>query len=79
MRRATPLVWNLAAQHGVDLEEVTATGVGGRIRAADVRAHVAAASARRQRAADAAAGAARARQTPAQVVVPVPRRRPWRI
>lgn len=36
----TPLVRRLAAQHGIDLGNVTGTGVGGRIRKADVLALV---------------------------------------
>ena len=36
----TPLVRRLAAQHGIDLAQVTGTGVGGRIRKSDVLALV---------------------------------------
>ena len=55
----TPLVRKLAAEHAVDLESVTGTGVGGRIRKQDVIE-----AARAQRAAQPAAAAAPAQ--PAQ-------------
>jgi pyruvate dehydrogenase E2 component (dihydrolipoyllysine-residue acetyltransferase) len=48
----TPLVRKLAAEHGVPLESITGTGVGGRIRKQDILD-----SARAQRAAEAAAAA----------------------
>jgi pyruvate dehydrogenase E2 component (dihydrolipoamide acetyltransferase) len=58
----TPLVRKLAAEHGVDLETVTGTGVGGRIRKQDVLD-----AARTLRAAEAAA-----RQRQAAPVPPAP-------
>jgi 2-oxoglutarate dehydrogenase E2 component (dihydrolipoamide succinyltransferase) len=61
----TPLVRKLAAEHAVDLDEVTGTGVGGRIRKQDVIE-----AARAQRAAAAAAAPAPA-PAPA-VTVPAP-------
>jgi pyruvate dehydrogenase E2 component (dihydrolipoyllysine-residue acetyltransferase) len=51
----TPLVRKLAVEHGVPLESITGTGVGGRIRKQDVLE-----AARAQRAAEAAAAAAAA-------------------
>ena len=53
----TPLVRKLAADHGVDLDGVTGTGVGGRIRKQDVLAAA-------QAAADAAKAAAEAESRP---------------
>ncbi|WP_084965634.1 2-oxoglutarate dehydrogenase, E2 component, dihydrolipoamide succinyltransferase [Thermoactinospora rubra] len=59
----TPLVRKLAAEHGVDLNTLTGTGVGGRIRKQDV---LEAAKAQRERAAQAPAAApAAAPQAPA--------------
>ncbi|GGP14936.1 2-oxoglutarate dehydrogenase, E2 component, dihydrolipoamide succinyltransferase [Nonomuraea glycinis] len=57
----TPLVRKLATEHGVDLEAITGTGVGGRIRKQDV---LEAAKSRREQAAPAPAPAAA--QAPAQ-------------
>lgn len=57
----TPLVRKLANEHGVDLEAITGTGVGGRIRKQDV---LEAAKSRREQAAPAPAPAAA--QAPAQ-------------
>ena len=57
----TPLVRKLAEKHGVDLNSLTGTGVGGRIRKQDVEAAAKAASAPAEEAAPAAAAA----QTPA--------------
>ncbi|MER7499941.1 2-oxoglutarate dehydrogenase, E2 component, dihydrolipoamide succinyltransferase [Nonomuraea pusilla] len=60
----TPLVRKLAAEHGVDLEAINGTGVGGRIRKQDV---LEAAKAKREQAAQAPAAqaAAPAAQAPA--------------
>nr|WP_055503247.1 2-oxoglutarate dehydrogenase, E2 component, dihydrolipoamide succinyltransferase [Nonomuraea pusilla] len=60
----TPLVRKLAAEHGVDLEAISGTGVGGRIRKQDV---LEAAKAKREQAAQAPAAqaAAPAAQAPA--------------
>ncbi|WP_345400892.1 2-oxoglutarate dehydrogenase, E2 component, dihydrolipoamide succinyltransferase [Nonomuraea salmonea] len=58
----TPLVRKLANEHGVDLDSITGTGVGGRIRKQDV---LEAAKAQREKAQAAAAPAAPA-QAPAQ-------------
>jgi pyruvate dehydrogenase E2 component (dihydrolipoamide acetyltransferase) len=55
----TPLVRKLAAEHSVDLETITGTGVGGRIRKQDVLE-----AARAKRAAEAAAQAAQAAPAP---------------
>ncbi|GGO09456.1 hypothetical protein GCM10010116_19110 [Microbispora rosea subsp. aerata] len=55
----TPLVRKLAAEHGVDLNTLTGTGVGGRIRKQDV---IEAARVQRERAAAAAAAAPAAPQ-----------------
>jgi pyruvate dehydrogenase E2 component (dihydrolipoamide acetyltransferase) len=57
----TPLVRKLAAEHGVDLAQVSGTGVGGRIRKQDV---LDAARVRRD------AGTAQAQQAPAAVPAP---------
>lgn len=40
-RKVTPLVRRVAAQHGVDIDQVTPTGVGGRVSRNDVLAHAA--------------------------------------
>ncbi len=61
----TPLVRKLAVEHGVPLESITGTGVGGRIRKHDVLE-----AARAQRAADAAAAAAAASATEAAPSAP---------
>jgi pyruvate dehydrogenase E2 component (dihydrolipoamide acetyltransferase) len=58
----TPLVRKLAAEHGVDLESVSGTGVGGRIRKQDV---LDAARSRRDQEAAAQAQAAQAQAAPA--------------
>ncbi|MFC3981391.1 2-oxoglutarate dehydrogenase, E2 component, dihydrolipoamide succinyltransferase [Streptosporangium jomthongense] len=58
----TPLVRKLAGEHNVDLETLTGTGVGGRIRKQDV---LEAARSQRERAAAAQAQAAPAPQAPA--------------
>jgi pyruvate dehydrogenase E2 component (dihydrolipoamide acetyltransferase) len=63
----TPLVRKLAAEHGVDLAQVSGTGVGGRIRKQDV---LDAARARRD------AGTAQAQQAPAPVAPSVPAAQP---
>lgn len=63
----TPLVRKLAAEHGVDLNTLTGTGVGGRIRKQDV---LEAARAQRERAAQAAA--APSAPAPAQPAQPAP-------
>jgi len=63
----TPLVRKLAAEHGVDLETLTGTGVGGRIRKQDV---LEAARAQRERAAQAAAQQQAAPAAPAQPAAP---------
>jgi pyruvate dehydrogenase E2 component (dihydrolipoamide acetyltransferase) len=59
----TPLVRKLAAEHGVDLESVSGTGVGGRIRKQDV---LDAARSRREQEAAAQAQATQAQATQAQ-------------
>jgi 2-oxoglutarate dehydrogenase E2 component (dihydrolipoamide succinyltransferase) len=61
----TPLVRKLAAEHGVDLEAVTGTGVGGRIRKQDVLD-----AARALRAAEAAARQQQAAPAPAAPAEP---------
>ena len=43
--RATPAVRKLAAEHAIDLSQVTGTGLGGRVSKQDVEAHLAAATA----------------------------------
>ncbi|MFI6987352.1 2-oxoglutarate dehydrogenase, E2 component, dihydrolipoamide succinyltransferase [Nonomuraea wenchangensis] len=58
----TPLVRKLANEHGVDLEAISGTGVGGRIRKQDV---LEAAKAQREKAAAPAAPAPAAAQAPA--------------
>ena len=67
----TPLVRKLAAEHGVDLESVSGTGVGGRIRKQDV---LDASRSRREQEAAAQAQAAQAQAAPAR-----PRLRPRRL
>ncbi|MEV5739750.1 2-oxoglutarate dehydrogenase, E2 component, dihydrolipoamide succinyltransferase [Microbispora rosea] len=62
----TPLVRKLAAEHGVDLDALTGTGVGGRIRKQDV---IEAARVQREQAAAAAAA-------PAPQAVPAPAQAP---
>jgi 2-oxoglutarate dehydrogenase E2 component (dihydrolipoamide succinyltransferase) len=64
----TPLVRKLAAQHGVDLNTITGTGVGGRIRKQDVEAAVEAAKA----AAEAAKAAEQAAKAAPQAAVTAP-------
>jgi pyruvate dehydrogenase E2 component (dihydrolipoamide acetyltransferase) len=59
----TPLVRKLAAEHGVDLESVSGTGVGGRIRKQDV---LDASRSRREQEAAAQAQATQAQAAPAQ-------------
>jgi 2-oxoglutarate dehydrogenase E2 component (dihydrolipoamide succinyltransferase) len=39
-QRSSPLVRNIAAEHGVDLAEVTGTGVSGRVTKRDILAHI---------------------------------------
>jgi 2-oxoglutarate dehydrogenase E2 component (dihydrolipoamide succinyltransferase) len=64
----TPLVRKLAVEHGVPLEAIVGTGVGGRIRKQDVLE-----AARAQRAAEAAAAeASAAKAAPAVVPAPAP-------
>ncbi|MEO3871430.1 2-oxoglutarate dehydrogenase, E2 component, dihydrolipoamide succinyltransferase [Nonomuraea sp. B12E4] len=69
----TPLVRKLANEHGVNLDTVTGTGVGGRIRKQDV---LEAAKAQREKAAAAQAApapaAAQPAQAPAQAAAPAP-------
>ncbi|MEU6409537.1 2-oxoglutarate dehydrogenase, E2 component, dihydrolipoamide succinyltransferase [Microbispora sp. NPDC046933] len=73
----TPLVRKLAAEHGVDLDSLTGTGVGGRIRKQDV---IEAARVQREQAAAAAAAPApqaapapaQAPAAPAAVAAPAP-------
>ncbi|MDQ1740843.1 MAG: hypothetical protein QOE53_2495 [Pseudonocardiales bacterium] len=60
----TPLVRKLASEHGVDLNSVTGTGVGGRIRKSDVLSAAQAAAERRAEAEAAAAAPAAAAATP---------------
>src|SRR5690606_15255506 len=38
----SPVVQRMAAEHGIDLESITGTGVGGRVRKKDVEAAIAA-------------------------------------
>ncbi len=59
----TPLVRKLASEHGIDLNSITGTGVGGRIRKSDVLS--AAQSAAEERAEAEAAQSAQAAQPPA--------------
>jgi pyruvate dehydrogenase E2 component (dihydrolipoamide acetyltransferase) len=61
----TPLVRKLATEHGVELDSVTGTGVGGRIRKHDVLE-----AARARRAADEAARAAAAPAAPTAPAIP---------
>jgi 2-oxoglutarate dehydrogenase E2 component (dihydrolipoamide succinyltransferase) len=61
----TPLVRKLASEHGVDLNGLTGTGVGGRIRKSDVVNAAAAASNAAEQAAEVAS--TRSAQTPAAV------------
>ncbi|WP_169944592.1 2-oxoglutarate dehydrogenase, E2 component, dihydrolipoamide succinyltransferase [Microbispora sp. H11081] len=63
----TPLVRKLAAEHGVDLDALTGTGVGGRIRKQDV---IEAARVQREQAAAAAAPAAAPQAAPAPAQAP---------
>ncbi|MEV7197773.1 2-oxoglutarate dehydrogenase, E2 component, dihydrolipoamide succinyltransferase [Streptomyces sp. NPDC093510] len=64
----TPLVRKLASENGVNLSEVTGSGVGGRIRKQDV---IAAAEAKKSAPAPAAAAPAAAPKTPALEVSPL--------
>jgi pyruvate dehydrogenase E2 component (dihydrolipoamide acetyltransferase) len=63
----TPLVRKLAAEHAVNLEDVTGTGVGGRIRKQDV---IEAARVQRESQPQAAPNAAEAAQAPAAAPAP---------
>ncbi len=63
----TPLVRKLASEHGVDLNSLTGTGVGGRIRKSDV---LSAASAAQREAEEAPATAAPETTAPAPVAAP---------
>ena len=79
----TPLVRKLAAEHGVDLESVSGTGVGGRIRKQDVldasrsrREQEAAAQAQATQAQAAQAQAAPAQAAPAQAAPSAPAQAP---
>ncbi|MGI5159751.1 2-oxoglutarate dehydrogenase, E2 component, dihydrolipoamide succinyltransferase [Microbispora sp. CA-102843] len=63
----TPLVRKLAAEHGVDLDALTGTGVGGRIRKQDV---IEAARVQREQAAAAAAAPAAPQAAPAPAQAP---------
>lgn len=65
----TPLVRKLAAEHGVDLEALTGTGVGGRIRKQDV---IEAARVQREQAAAPAAPQAAPAQAPAAPAAAAP-------
>ncbi len=69
----TPLVRKLAAEHGVDLESVSGTGVGGRIRKQDV---LDASRSRREQEAAAQAQAAQAQAAPAQAAPSAPTQAP---
>jgi pyruvate dehydrogenase E2 component (dihydrolipoamide acetyltransferase) len=69
----TPLVRKLAAEHGVDLESVSGTGVGGRIRKQDV---LDASRSRREQEAAAQAQAAQAQAAPAQAAPSAPAQAP---
>ncbi len=61
----TPLVRKLARQHGIDLAEVTGTGIGGRIRGTDVKSGALAAAAGAPAASSAVVPAAAAPAAPA--------------
>jgi pyruvate dehydrogenase E2 component (dihydrolipoamide acetyltransferase) len=63
----TPLVRKLASENGVDLSEVTGSGVGGRIRKEDVQAAIDAKKAPEPAPAAAAAAPAKAAPAPAEV------------
>ncbi|TMR87870.1 2-oxoglutarate dehydrogenase, E2 component, dihydrolipoamide succinyltransferase, partial [Nonomuraea basaltis] len=65
----TPLVRKLANEHGVDLDSINGTGVGGRIRKQDV---LEAAKAQREKAAAAQAAPAPASAQPAPAAAPAP-------
>ena len=52
-RRYSPVVMRIAAEHGIDLEQVEGTGRGGRVRKQDVLAYLEGNGAARRRAADA--------------------------
>ncbi|WP_327583316.1 2-oxoglutarate dehydrogenase, E2 component, dihydrolipoamide succinyltransferase [Nonomuraea sp. NBC_00507] len=65
----TPLVRKLANEHGVDLDAINGTGVGGRIRKQDV---LEAAKAQREKAAAAEAAPAPAAVQPAPAAAPAP-------
>ncbi|MGP3913712.1 2-oxoglutarate dehydrogenase, E2 component, dihydrolipoamide succinyltransferase [Nonomuraea sp. 10N515B] len=65
----TPLVRKLANEHGVDLDAINGTGVGGRIRKQDV---LEAAKAQREKAAAAQAAPAPAAAQPAPAAAPAP-------
>ena len=68
-RRYSPVVQRIAAEHGVDLDQVQGTGRGGRVRKQDVLAFVEPAAGAR--------GAARSRRcTSSRPTGPSPRRRP---
>jgi 2-oxoglutarate dehydrogenase E2 component (dihydrolipoamide succinyltransferase) len=69
----TPLVRKLAAEHGVDLESVSGTGVGGRIRKQDV---LDASRSRREQEAAAQAQATQAQAAPAQAAPSAPTQAP---
>ena len=68
----TPLVRRLAAQHGIDLAQVTGTGVGGRIRKSDVLALVGTEAAKPQPPAPAPATAPASAPAPATATAPAP-------
>ena len=62
----SPVVRRIADKHGIDLEQVEGTGIGGRIRKKDVLAYV---EARRQRQAEAGPGAPHRVAVPARAPV----------
>jgi pyruvate dehydrogenase E2 component (dihydrolipoamide acetyltransferase) len=68
----TPLVRKLASEHGVDLNTLTGTGVGGRIRKSDVLAAASASTAEAEDAATAVAPAVVAAPAGTTAVAPTP-------
>lgn len=65
--RSSPLVRNIAREHGVNLEEITGTGLGGRVTKEDILGFV-----EQRKAAPAAAPTAPAAPAPVQPAAPAP-------